>query len=212
MFEALQAAGIETIKIGKKEYSLEKPKTKDRIEGFGDTIKVGDVFFEKVDEKTKGNHNKRDVISDDLVGPFKLLAVSADDNHPWFRYMTSDRSEPSGLYFFNDSSRKFPGWRREFKLADEQSTKRLNDALKYCDLYVRVYVNFNNGIPNRPILIPASWIVWEGDFLKACRTYGRPFGQLKKKNIVKWVKNKMFKSLRMDSKVPIPDDFPIDIS
>jgi len=211
MFEALQAAGIEKIKIGNKEVSLEKPKTKDKIKGFGETIKVGDVFFEEVAEKFKGNHSKKDFATENLVGPYKLLAVSDDESYPWYRYMRSNGITSSPIYFFK-GDRVIPQWERKFILADKENETKLNNALKYKDLYVRIYVNFNNGIPNRPVLVPACWIVWKGNFSKACRTYDYPYGLLKKKNIVKWVKNGMFTSIKMNSKVPIPEDFPIDIS
>lgn len=189
------AAGIDTIQIGSKKIAVAAPKTKDSIVGYGDTIKVGDVFYYTLKDNGKTY----------TEGPYRLDAVSDNDADPWFRFVEPDGGKPVANYVGS-------GWKRTFKLADKETTDKLNAALQWWGLHVRLYVTFNNlETPARPTLIPACWIAWVGDLQKAFREYDGPFGNLKKKNIVKWVKTGMFKDFTMKSKVAIPKNFPVEI-
>ena len=189
------AAGITNIQVGSKLYKVEQPKTANEIKGFGDTIKVGDVFY---CETSQDNWK-------DVEGPVLLEAVSADPSDPWFRWVRPDGHTPFADY-------KGSHWRRKFTLAKPEVAEKVKAALAYKGLYVRLYVSFNNlKTPARPTLISASWIAWVGDLQKAFREYDGPFGKLKDKNIIRWVKNKMFTDFSMKSKVAIPDDFPVSL-
>lgn len=187
--------GITGVQIGSKTYQVAPPKTANLIEGFGDTIKVGDVFY----YDTFDNGKKF------TEGPVQLEAVGADPNDPWFRFVQPNGHTPVANY-------KGSGWSRHFRLAEPEVAEKVKAALAYRGHYVRLYVNFdNNQTPARPTLIPACWIAWTGDLQKAFREYDGPFGKLKKKNIIRWVKNRMFSDFSMKSKVAIPSGFPVSL-
>jgi hypothetical protein len=112
------AAGIEAIQIGSKKIAVAKPATKTVLRGYGDTIKVGDVAY----YTCLGSDGKKWT-----DGPFRLDAISATDN-PWFRFTQPDGGVPIADYTGS-------GWSRTFKLADKETTNKLNAALKYHGLY-----------------------------------------------------------------------------
>jgi len=180
--------GIQTIQIGDKSIAIPQLTT---LEGYGDTLHAGDVFF----FYTLSNGYKIE------HGPYRFDACSASDD-PWFRFTEPSGGKPLANY-------KGPGWSRTFRLADEETTKKVRDTLVFEGLYVRLYVRFEG--PEMETLIPACWIAWVGDLQKAFREYNGPYGKLKKKNIVRWVDNCMFTEFDIKSVVPIPANFPVKI-
>ncbi len=186
---AMGNLGVNSLQIGSKVFSLASPpKELKKLSGYGDTIKKGDIFYSKVH-------------GEEFKGPYKMESILPDDG---YTFICVDGSKPMANY-------KGPGWKRRFKLADKETTKKVNAALKYDGMYLRLYCG--NGVAKQPILVSACWIAWVGDLEKAITTYDSPWvGIMKRKHIVKWVKSGFYTSLKIKSKVPIPADFPVKIS
>jgi hypothetical protein len=193
------AMGVGSIQIGTKMHRLNDPKIKSSLSGFGDTIKVGDIFNWELKYTSPPYSSFK---SDE---PLCLDAVS-DGEDPWMRYIS-----PSG--HIGSMNWRGGGWERKFVLADKETTDRMNLALKYRGLFFRLYFTYKQ-VPARPTLIPASYIVWVGNFRKGIREYQTPYGKMNARHmkITKVITNRMFTSFRMDSKVSIPEDFPVEIN
>ena len=185
--------GVQEIQIGSKRIAVPQPKTLHTLMGYGDTLNVGDVFYETFYKDGKKFES----------GPYRFDGCSASAD-TWYRFTAPDGGKPFGNY-------QGSGWHRKFRLADKEISKKLTDALVFEGLYVRLYVSFLGPEDKRPTLIPASWIAWVGNLQKAFCEYRGPYGKLKKKNIVRWIDNGMFTDFSMKSKVPIPANFPINI-
>lgn len=188
------AAGITNITFGNTNIPVAAPKTRKTLKGFGDTIKIGDIAYWESSDGGKS-------------GPFRLEAISSDPLDPWFRVAMVDGSMPVANYVGDT-------WTRTFSKADKKVAAKVRAALKYLGLYVRVSVAFKVDIAEnstRHTLIPACWVAWVGDLKEALTTHRTPFGKLKTKDIVEWVKTGMFTDGTMRSKVPIPEDFPVSL-
>lgn len=191
--------GVEGVQIGNQHIPIQRPASLDKLEGFGDTINVGDIFYWTAYDDTIYPDGKW------TDGPFRMDSISANPANPWFGATTPSGSRPSANY-------KGTNWRREFRLADKETTDKMNAALKYEGMYVRLYFTFNElKTPARPVLISAAWIAWVGDLQKAFLTADTPYSKFKKKNIVRWVKTGFFTDFSMKSKIPIPSDFPVTL-
>ena len=191
------AVGISAIKIGNTVIPIAAPKTRTTLKGYGDTIKVGDIAYWDVIENGKVTWSE---------GPFRVEAISGTED-PWFSYLLPSGRIPSANYVGDT-------WRRSFRKADKETAKKVRAALKFFGLHVRLNFAFKYDIErnsSRSLLIPACWIAWVGDLQKAFMTADTAYGKLKKKNIVRWIKNRMFTDFTMKSKVPIPDDFPVSL-
>lgn len=190
MLDIFGSMGVSQIKIGSTIIDVPKPKSRKTLKGYGNTIKVGDVVFITIDGWTDG--------------PVRMDFIGLNDKS--IRFTESNGSQPSALYAHGS-------WRRTFKKADKATTKKLNDALKYEGLNVRLSLDFNTPKTNGTYYkgtcyIPACWIAWCGDLQKAFSEYRSPYGKLKKKNIVSWVKSKMYQGAVA---VDIPEDFPVKL-
>lgn len=161
------------------------------LSGYGDTLKSGDVFY------------------DDKGGPYLFDACSKNDKNPWYSY-TTPYGNKIAPYYRAPIDCPDLNWSRKFRLADEQTSKKLKDALSF-EGYVRLYISFSKQDKKILILVPACWIAWVGDLEKAFLNYDSSYGKLKKKNIVHWVKGYMYRDSKMKSKIPVPKDFPVKL-
>ena len=199
MLDDFAFMGVNQVKIGETLFDIPQPKSRKTLKGYGDTIKVGDVVFITLDGFTEG--------------PVKITFISATDTH--IRWLEPNGSEPSALYAYEGLNGP---WQRSFKKADKATTKKLNDSLKFFGLHVRLSLDFNTPTSNGSYYkgacyIPACWVAWCGDFKKAYKEFHSPYGFLKKKNIVSWVKSKLYRGVayRKLEAVDIPEDFPVTL-
>lgn len=168
------------------------------LSGYGDTIKVGDVVHISF---TYDNGEKH------FDGPVKITEITLEDDRPAFKFIS-----PNGN--FSSAHYKGNGWKRIFKLADQETTNKLNTALKYEKMYLRLYYLRNDFV--QQILIPACWIAWIGNVLEAIEKYDyrlnspRPV-EIKRKSLLCWAKTVFFTGYALSTKIQIPKDFPVKI-
>lgn len=197
----LSKHGMEGLKIGKNEWKAPRLQSLTKIEGYGDTINVGDIFY---------HQSSRDK---EFEGPWRLDAVFPDGNDGGYRF--SDVGQSGAWTALYDCKNSILGsWKRKFKLADKETTEKVNGAFKYEHMYLRAYYALGpkGNTKNVPVMIPASWIVWVGDLDEVLKNYkSHCYGYLERKQLVRFVKSGFYTSYKMNSKIDIPADFPVKI-
>lgn len=153
--------------------------------GFGDEVRVGDVVYHSADGLDQGRPQ----------GPVKIVNFNPDPLKADISFMDRHGKRPFALYQLKTDANLPASWKRIFRKVSDQERQEFERIAQYSDLYIHVRFDVRvERVPVRSVYIPASYYAeHDHDVIKAVLNADTVYGQLKKKWIVGYDKNHLYR-------------------